>query len=148
MKSFFSAYLLTSGAITLAAGVLHILIIFGGPSWYSRFGAPDSIVRMVQSGHYYPIIFCLMTASFLFSCSLFAFSGAGIIHRLPFLKVSLILCGTIFSLRGVSFIPLMIARPDLMANFCNSKGVDSFLLISSCVCLVAGGGFILGAINA
>jgi hypothetical protein len=148
MKNIFNIYLITSGFVTLAGGVLHILLIFGGPAWYARFGAPDSIIRMVKNGDFYPNFVCLLTAAFLFICSAYAFSGVKIILHLPFLKTILMLIGFFFVARGVIFIPLMAIRPELMANICNSKGIDTFLVVTSLLCLLTGIGYSMGSINA
>lgn len=148
MTNFLSTYAVSSGLIALAAGVLHVAIIFGGPDWYARFGAPAPLVAMAKAGHLYPVVICLVTAAFLFFCSAYAFSGAGMIPYLPFLKAVLIICGCLFLLRGLVFVPLMIVRPDIMADFSNSKGVDGFLIISSAICVLTGGGFLFSGIHA
>jgi len=147
MKNFSNTYLILVGLVTLAAAGLHIFIILGGPSWYSRVGAPDQIVRMVKAGRFYPIGFSLMVATFLAFCSAYAFSGAGIIQYLPFSRTMLKCIGSFFLIRGIIFIPIMLVRPDIMAMICNSKGVDTFLVATSILCAAIGAGFIFGAIN-
>ena len=145
MQHFTRRYLIWSGIIALAGGLLHIAIIFGGPSWYAFFGAPEPMVQMVRAGVLYPTIFCLVIAVLLLSCASYAFSGVGIIQRLPFLRTGLALIATVFIFRGIAFIPLMLLRPDILARICNCKGVDTFLLLSSGICLATGVGYALGA---
>lgn len=138
-------YLILSGVVALVAGLLHIAIIFGGPTWYAFFGAPGPLVQMVRAGALYPALFCLVVATLLLLCAGYAFSGAGLIRRLPFLRPGLALIATVFIFRGIAFIPLMLLRPDILARLCNCKGVDSFLIITSGICLATGVGYALGA---
>jgi hypothetical protein len=144
MKQSTSRYLISSGIIALVGGLLHIAIIFGGPSWYAFFHAPEPLIQMVREGALYPTVFCLVVAVVLLSCASYAFSGAGIILHLPFLRLGLSLIATVFIFRGVAFIPLAILRPDILARICNCKGVDSFLVITSIICLATGVGYALG----
>jgi hypothetical protein len=103
---------------------------------------------MVEAGYFYPVFFCLVTASFLALCSAYAFSGAGMVPQLPFLKPALLLCGSVFVIRGVVFVPLMALKPELLAPICNSKGVDTFLVLTSLLCLFTGAGLLAGGMNA
>jgi hypothetical protein len=138
-------YLICSGIVALVAGLLHIAIIFGGPSWYAFFGAPAPIVRMAGAGALYPTVSCLVVAALLLLCASYAFSGAGLFRRLPLLRTGLLLVGSVFILRGVAFIPLMVLRPDALARVCNCNGVDTFLVLTSTVCLATGIGYVVGA---
>ena len=137
-------YLICAGMVVLAAGLLHILIIFGGPTWYAFFGAPAPIVRMAAAGALYPTIFCLVVAALLLLCASYAFSGAGLFPRLPFLRTGLLFIGSVFILRGVVFIPLIIWRPDILARVCNCNGIDTFLVVTSVICLATGIGYVVG----
>jgi hypothetical protein len=134
-----------SGSVTLVAGLLHIAIIFGGPTWYAFFGAPEPMVQMVRAGALYPPIFCLVVAALLLICASYAFSGAGIIFHLPFLRTGLILIASVFILRGVAFIPLAILLPRVLARLCNCNGIDTFLVVTSVICLATGIGYAFGA---
>ncbi len=145
MQQSASRCLIGSGIVTFVAGLLHIAIIFGGPAWYAFFGAPEPLVQMVRAGALYPSIFCLVVAALLFLCAGYAFSGAGIIPHLPFLHVGLILIASVFILRGLSFIPLVILFPEVLARLCNCKGIDTFLVATSAICLATGIGYALGA---
>jgi hypothetical protein len=138
-------YLLSCGVIALLAGILHLAIIAGGPAWYAFFGAPTRIVRMAGEGALYPVIFCLVAAALLFLCACYAFSGAGVFRRLPFLRTGLFLVGSGFILRGTLLIPLMALRPDVAGRVCNSNGIDTFVILTSAIALATGIGYVLGA---
>lgn len=137
-------YLLFSGIVAVASGFLHVATIFGGPSWYRFIGAPEGIVRLASQGHFYPVLVCLVAAAVLFSCAAFAFSGAGLTRRLPFLRTALVLttCGLL--VHGIAFIPLVMLRPDLMIGVYDGSGVNTMLVVTSIICLVTGITYALG----
>lgn len=137
-------YLLFSGLVALASGLIHIVPIFGGAYWYRLIGATEPIVDMATKGHFYPVLVCLVAASVLFTCAAFAFSGAGYIWRLPLLRTALVLiaCGLIF--HGVAFIPLVLLRPELMIGVYDGNGINTTLIVTSIICLVTGVTYALG----
>ena len=145
MQQLSSRCLTFSGTVTLVAGLLHIAIIFGGPTWYAFFGAPEPMVQMARAGALYPPIFCLIVAALLLLCAGYAFSGAGIIFNLPFLRMGLILIACVFILRGIAFIPLAILLPGFLARLCNCNGIDTFLVLTSVISLATGMGYAFGA---
>lgn len=138
-------YLIWSGNAAVAAGVLHIATIFGGPSWYRIIGATEPIVQMAAKGHAYPAIVCLVAAAILFACASFAFSGAGLIRRLPLLRTALVLITIALLIHGIAFIPLVIWWPHLMIGIYDGVGVNTILIVTSLICTGAGIGFALGA---
>lgn len=99
------------------AALLHVgCIIFGG-DWYRVFGAGEQMAQMAEAGHIYPSIVTLVIVALLTICSLYALSGAGIILRLPFLRLGLCVIAAIYLLRGVAFIFLMSMFPDNSITF-------------------------------
>jgi len=122
-------YLIGSGIVALVAGLLHLAIIFGGLAWYAFFRAPVRIVRMAAAGALYPTLFCLVAAALLILCASYAFSGAGLIRRLPLLRTGLVLIGSVFILRGLVLIPLTVLRRDVVAQVCNCNRIDPFSLL-------------------
>lgn len=137
-------YLLCAGVALVLGALLHIAAIFGGPAWYAAIGAPDQLVQMVREGRSYPIKICLLIASFLLVCAGYAFSGAGLILRLPLLRTALCLISAGLLLRALGLVPLMILYPQALAGICNCKGVDFFLLLTSAICLAIGAAYALG----
>jgi hypothetical protein len=137
-------YLVFSGIVAAASGLLHVATIFGGPTWYRMIGAPEAIVRLASQGHLYPVLVCLLAAAVLFACSVVAFSGARLIRRVPFLRTALVLITFGVLVHGVAFIPLVMQRPDLMTSVYDGNGVNTILVVTSIVCLVTGTTFALG----
>nr|WP_205621238.1 hypothetical protein [Pseudomonas cremoricolorata] len=72
--------MLTFGAaLSLAAALLHVAVIIGGPSWYHLFGAGKRFVRAAERGSWYPPLVTSAIALVLCGWSLYALSGAGVI---------------------------------------------------------------------
>jgi hypothetical protein len=130
---------------TMLGAVLHVAMPFGGTAWYTFWRAPNVIVRMAGDGHPYPVFMCAVIATLLLVCTLYAVSGAGIIGRLPLLRAGLTAIAAVFLVRGLSFIPLVALRPDALADICNCTKVDTFIVVSSAVCLAIGAGYAAGA---
>lgn len=147
MKQIWKSGLVLSGCAALAGALLHVAIVFGGPAWFRFFGAPEGIIRMAAAGHWYPTAVCLAISAVLALCAAYAFSGAGLIRRLPFLPLALALMGTVLCLRGVAFVPLMLLAPGPMASITSSTGVDAFLVVTSGLCLAVGVSYLSGYAN-
>lgn len=139
-------WLIATGLLTLVGALLHLAVPIGGPAWYASLGAPPGLARMAEAGSLRPLITCLVIAGALGLASLYAFSGAGVIRRLPLLRPALAAIGTAFVLRGLVFVPLALWQPRLLSGLCGRcEGVNAFVLVTSALCLFAGIGYLLGA---
>jgi putative oxidoreductase len=147
MSRFARNYLLLVGMAAVAGAALHIAILVGGPDWYAFFGAPRGLVEMARAGNLRAPISCLVIAAFLALLAAYAFSGAGVIRRLPFLRLALGAIAAVLILRGVLFIPLIVWRPGALSGICNCRSVDAFIVVTSALCLAMGAGYALGALR-
>lgn len=129
MDSTGSPYLIVGAAFSAFAALLHLGAIAFGAPWYRFLGAGERMTQMAAAGRVYPNVVTLAIASVLFVWSLYALSGAGVIGRLPFLRLALCAITGIYLLRSVAFVPLMTRIPG------NSL---TFWLTSSAICLVIG----------
>jgi hypothetical protein len=73
----------------------------------------------------------------MFSCTIFAFSAASLIRKVPLLKPALITIATICTLRGLLAVP----------TFINSTGLDVWQVIASTFWLYVGICFFYGSIE-
>jgi len=87
------------------------------------------MAKMSEEGSSYPMIITFIIAAVLFLWALYAFSGAKVIRRLPFLKPALVLITAIYLVRGLGVIPAYFVQPEL---------IDNFMIWSSVVCSVYG----------
>ncbi len=121
--------------LSAAAAVLHVAIIFGGPDWYRFFGAGEGMARAAEQGSSRPALVTCTIAAVLLVWALYAFSGAGLVRRLPLLRTALTAISAVYLLRGLAPLPMLILKPQL---------VDSFVIWSSLAGLVYGLAYAVG----
>jgi hypothetical protein len=124
-----SNWLVAGGVLSTMAALLHLAIIVGGPEWYRFFGAGERMARAAERGHATPAIYAVLIALILFVWAAYAFSGAGLLRRLPLLRTGLVTISAVYLLRGLALVPLLMFRPQV---------VDSFAIWSSLIVLVYG----------
>lgn len=101
MKLNWKLLLGTGGVCSTLVGLLHFVIIFYGAPAYRYFGAGEEMAMMSENGSLLPAVVTLIIACVFLIWGLYAFSGAGLIKRLPLLRLGLIIIGVIYTLRGV-----------------------------------------------
>ena len=121
--------------MSAVAAALHLGCILFGASWYRFFGAGEKMIRLVEAGSAYPTRVTLCIAALLLIWAAYAFSGAGLIPRLPFLRFALCAIALAYLVRGFGFFPLMRLIPG------NSP---AFWLWSSVICAGIGAVHALG----
>jgi hypothetical protein len=128
-------WLVTGGVLSCIAALLHLGVIAGGGDWYRFFGAGEMMAQAAERGEWMPALVTLTIAMILAIWAAFAFSGAGLIRRLPLLRTALVAISAIYLLRGLMPIPLL------------WKGLEPatpFLLWSSGIVLVYGLAYAVG----
>ncbi len=127
--------LIFAGICSAVAALLHLgCIVFGG-DWYRFLGAGERMAQMAEAGNRYPTLVTLAIVVVLTLWSLYALSGAGVIRRLPLLRLGLSIIAAIYLVRGIAFAALMPFFPD------NSV---MFWIVSSAICFVFGLSYALG----
>jgi hypothetical protein len=118
---------LVSGAVLSAvAALLHVGCIIFGASWYRFFGAGERMAQLATAGSWRPTLITSGIVLVLATWSLYAFSGAGVVPRLPLVRTALFLITGIYLLRGVAGI------------FVAASSGSAFWWWSSAICLTIG----------
>jgi len=135
--------LITGGCLSFIAALLHISCIFGGPDWYLFLGAGERMAELAAEGDAYPTIVTLIIASILTGWGFYAFSGAGIILKLPLLRTCLVLITAVYFIRGVAGLigPFFTSDPVVHQNSI------TFWVVSSLICCIFGTFYLLGTIK-
>lgn len=111
-------WLIAGGSLSIAASLLHLGCIVGGPDWYRVFGAGERVAQAAARGSWVSAAMTSGIAAVLAIWAAYAFSGAGLIARLPLLRTGLVVITAIYVLRGmVLFFPSAFQRPDLSESF-------------------------------
>ncbi|KTE03381.1 hypothetical protein [Sphingopyxis sp. H115] len=134
-----SSWLIVGGCLSVLAALLHIACIFGGPDWYRFFGAGEGMARAAARGDLRPTLITLVITSVLLLWGAYAFSGAGVLPRLPLLRTGLVVITAIYLLRATLFIPLHLWRP---------QHSDAFAIWSSLIVLAYGTAYGVGTLRA
>lgn len=133
-----NVWLAAGGALSAAASLAHLAVIAGGPRWYEVFGAGPRMVRLAEQGSPKAALITLGIAAVLAIWAAFAFSGAGLIPRLPLLKLALLAITAVYVVRAVGYIPaLMVAGAP----------VGTFAWVSSAIVLVYAVVHVLGTLQ-
>lgn len=135
MKPARNPALVIGGWLSVAASLLHIGCIIGGPDWYRFFGAGEEMAVMAEQGSMTPTLLTLGIAAILAIWAAYAFSGAGLLPRLPLLRTGLVVISAIYLLRGLALIPALVI---------NGASVMPFILWSSLIVLVYGIAYAVG----
>ena len=135
MKPARNPALILGGLLSVAASLLHLGCIIGGPDWYRFFGAGEQMATMAEQGSMTPTLLTSGIAAILAIWAAYAFSGAGLLPRLPLLRTGLVVISAIYLLRGLALIPALII---------NGGEVMPFVLWSSLIVLVYGLAYSVG----
>ncbi len=123
-------WLLVGGAASGLAALAHLACIVGGPGWYRAMGAPEGYARAAERGMWTPALVTFAIAALLALWAAYGLSGAGLIGRLPLLRLGLIAIAAVYLVRGLMvFYPSLLGRPDLS---------PAFMLWSSMIVLAMG----------
>jgi hypothetical protein len=126
-------WLTIGGWLSLAAALLHVGVIIGGPDWYRFFGAGEDMARMAERGLWTPALITLGIAIVLAIWAAYGFAGAGLIRRLPLMRTALVAISAVYLLRGLFIIPLML-----------QPAPSAFGIWSSIVVLIYGAAYAVG----
>lgn len=135
-------WLLLGGFCSAIAALLHIGVIFGGPDWYRVFGAGEAMAQLAEQGHWYPTMITSVITMFLVVLTLYAWSGAGIIRRLPLLRTGLCMTIFVYLARGIGgFIIALFIRHESLQTFTDRP---LFMWVTSIICTLFGMCYLIG----
>lgn len=97
-----------AGVSSSCIAALHLVIIFWGGPAYRYFGAGERMARLAEQGSAWPTLLTAGATLVFAGWAAYAFSGAGILPRAPFLRTGLILIGSAYVVRGVLIGPQLL----------------------------------------
>lgn len=130
------------GVLSFAVALLHVVIIFVGAPAYRYFGAGEEMARGAESGSAFPAVLTLVLAAVFAIWGFYGLSGAGIIRRLPLLKIALIIVGAVYTLRGAAVFQQLFQIATSAAEVAPRE------IVFSLVSLVIGLAYLIGTISA
>jgi len=124
-----NVFLIAAGTLNAIAAVLHLGCIYFGAPWYRFFGAGEQMALLAEQGSIRPTVITGAIVIVLSVWSLYAFSAAGVIFRLPFIRLVLSLITFAYLLRGIAGF-FLISSP--------MGRTPEFWIWSSVICLLFG----------
>ena len=97
-----NVFLIIAGTLSAIVAVLHLGCIYFGAPWYRFFGAGERMAILSEQGSMQPTIITCGIFLVLSIWSLYAFSAAGVIFKLPLIRVALVLITLIYLVRGIA----------------------------------------------
>ena len=128
--------LVLAGVLSLAVAVFQVYLGFS-PAASAYWGGPTDQPVLLIASLVVGLVFALW--------GLYGLSGAGIIRRLPLLRLGLIVIGAIYTLRGISLITILLI---LLGIIQYPEPIPPQALIASLVSLTIGLAYLVGTIAA
>ena len=95
-------FLIVAGTLSAVAAILHLGCIYFGASWYRFFGAGEKMALLSEQGSIQPTLITSVIVIVLSIWSMYAFSAAGIIFKLPLIRLALVSITLIYLARGIA----------------------------------------------
>ncbi len=131
-----SFLLILAGILSFGAAIFQAVIAFV-PEWSAAFGAGDALVSNP------PLLLGLglLVAFVLVIFGLYGLSGAGVIRRLPLLRLGLLGIGLLYMLVGINFIFQVLAVLGILPS---TQPAPLYLMLVSFGALAAGLAYLIG----
>lgn len=126
---FSKAAFLYAGIGMITGAIFHLACLIGGPKWVAFAGAPEWAVESIREGTWIGYAVTLLITAILTFWAIYAFSGAGKIKKLPFLKTIIGITAFMLISRGLIILPLL-PRWNWGSPFYIFHGVLSFYVLS------------------
>ncbi len=97
-----NVFLIVAGTLSAVAAILHLGCIYFGASWYRFFGAGEQMALLSEQGSIQPTLITSLIVLVLSIWSMYAFSAAGVIFKLPLIRLALVLITLIYLARGIA----------------------------------------------
>lgn len=134
-----NVWLVVAGGGSVLAALLHMACMLGGPDWFRFFGAGEAVARAVERGRPWPYFVTSGIAAVLGLWAAYAFSAAGLILRLPLLRLGLLAIIAVCLLRAAAIFAPQFWLPEHSLMF---RAVSSLIVAG------LGAAFLLGLIRA
>ena len=134
-------WLKLGGILSFAIALLHVIIIFVGASAYRYFGAGEDMAAAAESGSAFPALLTFVLVAVFAIWGFYGLSGAGVIRRLPLLKIALLLIGAVYTLRGFAVFQ------QLFQIAASSAEVARREIVFSLVSLIIGLAYLIGTVK-
>ena len=135
MNAAANPWLVAAGAGSALAALAHLAVIAGGPEWYRWFGAGEPMAQAAARGAVFPAAATAGIAAVLAVWAAYAFAAAGLLPRLPLMRLALAAITLVLLGRGLAILAPDAWRPDLTYSF---KLWSSLIVLALAACFALG----------
>ncbi len=128
--------LILAGALSLVVAVFQVYLGFS-PAASEYWGGPTDQPTLLVASLVVGLVFAVW--------GLYGLAGAGVIRRLPLLRLGLIVIGIIYTLRGIPLITILLTMAGIIRD---PQPIPPQALISSLVAFGIGLAYLVGTIAA
>ncbi len=128
--------LIIAGVLSLFVAVFQLYLGIS-PEASAYFGGPTEQPVLLIASLVVALVFAIW--------GLYGLAGAGVIRRLPLLRLGLIVIGAIYTLRGISLIPMLLILAGIIRD---PQPIPAPALISTLVSLALGLAYLVGTFAA
>jgi len=119
--------LVLAATIAILTALAHLSCIVLGPACYKAQMAPPEIVQSAVDGTLLAPVGTSVIAMIFVLCGLYALSAAGLIRRLPLLKLGVYSIAGLCVVRGIATLPLSFMFPEMVSTFSIVAGAVWFI---------------------
>ena len=113
MKSKYGVvFLVLAALISVGTAVAHLSCIFLGSECFSAQMAPQQVIESAKNGTWLAPVGTIFVSSIFLIVGLYAISAAGIIRKLPLLKLGIYTIASLCIIRGVLPLQLWMRHPE------------------------------------
>lgn len=123
---------------SVAASLAHFWVIVSGPSAYALLGAPPEVVASAEAGTLYAPLVTAGIATVIFGWAIYAWSGLGVLPKMPLLRTGLI---------AVAAVLLVRAFGGFLLVYLNGLSPSGFGMWSSLICAALGALYLYGTVS-
>ena len=123
--------LVVAGIIATSTAVAHLSCIYLGPQCYSIQMAPQVVIESAQAGTLLAPLGTIVVATIFLLFAAYAFSAAGLVRKLPFLKVVVNVIGILCIVRGILPLQLWLRHPEKVSQIVLNVGL-AWLAVGLC----------------
>jgi len=116
-------FLVLAAFIAVGNAIAHLSCLYFGPECYSAQMAPVQLVESARNGTFLAPIANMMVSIIFIIWGLYALSAAGLIRKLPLLKIGIYSIATLCLIRGLLPLQLWLRYPERINDIALYYGI-------------------------
>jgi hypothetical protein len=107
-------FLVLAAIIALCNALAHLSCLYFGPECYASQLAPEQLIESANNETYLAPLANVVVSTIFIIWGFYALSGAGLIRKLPLLKISIYLIAILCIVRGILPLQVWLRNPEIV----------------------------------